>query len=45
MSVSNGPHPPKRLPRPDAEAELLKENIGLLRGEVAFYGHFNSGLG
>jgi hypothetical protein len=34
MNVPNGPGTPRRLPRPESEAEFLKESIGLLRGEV-----------
>jgi hypothetical protein len=35
INVLNGPGILRRLPRPEAETELLKESIGLLRGEEA----------
>jgi hypothetical protein len=35
MNVPNAPGTPIRLPRPEAEAELLMESIGLFRGEAA----------
>jgi hypothetical protein len=34
MNVSNGPETYRRSPRPEAEAKLLKESFGLLRGEL-----------
>jgi hypothetical protein len=34
-NVPNGPRNPRRSPRSEAEAKLLKEIIGLLRGEAA----------
>jgi hypothetical protein len=35
MNVSNSSGTPRGPPRPEAEAKLLKESIGLLRGEEA----------
>jgi hypothetical protein len=35
MNVPSGPGTPRRSPRPETEAKLLKENIGLLKGEAA----------
>jgi hypothetical protein len=35
MNVPNDLGTPRKSSRPEAEAELLKECIGLLRGEVA----------
>jgi hypothetical protein len=34
MNVPNGPGTPRKPPRPEAEAEFLKESIGLLRREA-----------
>jgi hypothetical protein len=35
MNVPSGPGTPRRSSRPEAEAKLLKESIGLPRTEVA----------
>jgi hypothetical protein len=35
MNVLNGPGIPRRHSRPEAEDKLVKESIGLLRGELA----------
>jgi hypothetical protein len=35
MNDPNGPGTPRKLPRPGAEAELLKESISLLREAAA----------
>jgi hypothetical protein len=35
MNVPNGPGALRKPPRPEAEAKLLNESIGLLRGEAA----------
>jgi hypothetical protein len=44
MNAPNGSGTPRKSPRPEAEAELLKESISLLRGEVerktSLVGHF-----
>jgi hypothetical protein len=34
MNVPTGPGTSRKHPLPEAEAELLKESIGVLRGEV-----------
>jgi hypothetical protein len=34
MNVSNGPGIPRRLPRPEAEAKLLRESISLFAGRL-----------
>jgi hypothetical protein len=35
MNVPSGPETPRRPPRPEAEAKLLKESITLLRKEAS----------
>jgi hypothetical protein len=35
MNVPNSPRTPRSIPRSEAEVEMLKESISLLRGEGA----------